>query len=159
MLTANGIMHQAEKTRALIKLLLHPPVVSGRMTFSNATTGGGENMNKAYQLIAAAIATLVFLDAAGKSLATPPTGSTIVWASSNEAFATVTPATDAFGGLSATVAPVDPTGATEGQSIISATLTQPDGTVVIISGTVADSDDVATATMQFAPVQAAGSST
>jgi hypothetical protein len=108
-------------------------------------------MNKAYQLIAAAIATLVFLDAAGKALSTPPKGSTITWVSSDPTFATVTPATDAFGGLTATVAPVDATGATPGTSVITATLTQPDGTVVVISGTVADTDDVATATMAFAP--------
>lgn len=125
------------------------PIVSMTVTLKKI---GGENMNKAYQLIAAAIATLAFLDAAGKTVATPPKGSTIVWASSDTSFATVTPATDDFGGLSATVAPVDTTGATPGSSVISATLTQPDGTIVVISGTVANTDDVTVGTMTFAPV-------
>jgi len=107
-------------------------------------------MATAFQLTKPATATLAFADAAGKVLTTPPKGSTIVWANSDDTFCTVKPATDAFGGLTAVVAPVDPTGAAEGSSVVSATTTNPDGTQVIATGAVAETDDVATVSMTFA---------
>lgn len=100
----------------------------------------------AFALTAPAIATLSFQDAKGNTVK-PPTGSTISWVSSDTTFATVTPAAD---GMSAEVDPVDTTGATPGSSVITATVTNPDGTQAIATGAVANTDDVTVANMAFA---------
>jgi hypothetical protein len=140
-----------DRVERIWNLLKPKPIVSMTLQFAPTTQEKGGLMATAYQLTAPANAALSFQDASGKTVAAPPTGSAIVWASSDTTFATVTPATDAFGGLSAVVAPVDTTGKTPGSSVISATLTQPDGTIVVISGTVADTDDVTVGTMTFSP--------
>lgn len=103
----------------------------------------------AFKLIAAALASIAWQDAAGKTI-TPPTGSTAVWTSSDETFATVAPQGD--GTASAIVSPVDPTGAAAGSAVITCTLTNPDGTQAIVTGAVANTDDVAVGAMSFGPV-------
>lgn len=103
----------------------------------------------AFKLVAAALASIVWQDAAGKAI-TPPTGSAAVWTSSDTTFATVTPQGD--GTASAVVSPVDTTGQTPGSAVITCTLTQPDGTIVIVTGAVANTDDVTVGAMTFGPV-------
>lgn len=107
-------------------------------------------MNKVYQLLAAAIATLVCRDKAGQTIS-PPAGSTVAWTSSDPGFATVTPGADGF---SATITPTDPTDTAVGSAVITATLVNPDGSQVVATGVVANSDDVTAMDMGFAPVPA-----
>ena len=140
--------------RGIVERMRQPYVATATMSFKPKPTNGGSSMQKAYQLLATAIATLVLLDAAGKDITKNlAAGTKVAWSSSNESFAKVTPATDDFGGLTAAIEPqADTTGAlVTGSAVITATITNPDETQVVLTGVVADTDDVATGSITFAP--------